>query len=514
MLGYTAQGFSYGPTVQNMVYSGASPSGGARATLTGFGLPIDSSGGTVAVGGSSAEITSVAGQYPPWTHESAPSTFLKFTVPAGAPGYADLQVQTPNGSSTLPRAMFYASRVNSYAFDGTATALVYDRFRNRAYVITKTKILVFDGSAGSFLSSITPPTANNVLDFYDAAISVDGNSLIVTNHDDVSVAIVDLTTNSSYVISTPSLAEPVNATCGIGPGPVAALAGNKALVLPVITNNNCYSASYGASIDLQSHTATPLGLGIIGWHVHRSQLQSNADGSLALITLTDGAASSYSTASGFGAVSNPIGGVSDAISGDGNIMSGDLSFADSAGRLLGTVAQPPALYLSPLMETYPPVAGTAWLRGARFNAAGSLYFVPHAGYFEVIDTLSASLKMRFSLTQTVQDIPRPIAIDQGGRMIFLVTNEGLTVVDMGQAPLSIGHLGGTPPASGGTIQIRGSGFDTNTVAIVDSTPVAPSFVDENTINVSLPALASGAHDLTLKRNDGSSVTAETLILIP
>lgn len=514
MLGYTAEGFSYGPTVQNMVYSGASPSGGARASITGFGLPIDSSGGTVTVGGSTAEITSVVAQYPPWTGESAPSTFLKFTVPAGTPGYADLQVQTPNGSSTLPRAMFYASSVNSYAFDGTATAVVYDKFRNRAYVVTKTKILVFDGRAGTFLSSITPPTANNVLDFYDAAISVDGNSLIVTNHDDVSVAVVDLTTNSSYVISTPYLAEPVNATCGIGPGPVAALAGNKALVLPVITNNNCYSASYAASMDLQSHTATPLTLGIVGWYVHRTQLQSNADGSLALITLTDGEASSYSTASGFGAVSNPIGRVSDAISGDGNIMSGDLSFADSTGRVLGTVAQPPALYLSPLMESYPPVAGMAWLRGARFNAAGSLYFVPHAGYFEVIDTLSASLKMRFSLMQTVQDIPRPIAIDQGGRMIFLVTNEGLTVVDMGQAPLSIGHLGGTPPASGGTIQIRGSGFDATTTALVDSTPATPSFVDENTLNLSLPALGSGAHDFTLQRNDGSSTTAKTLIVIP
>jgi hypothetical protein len=195
-------------------------------------------------------------------------------------------------------------------------------------------------------------------------------------------------------------------------------------------------------------------------------------------------------------------------------MSGDLSFTDSAGRLLGTVAQPPALYLGPLTGPYPAAGAYNSLRGARFNAAGSLYFVPHAGYFEVIDALSASLKMRFSLTQTVQDIPRPIAIDEGGRMIFLVTNEGLTVVDMGQAPLSIGHLGTAPPTSGGTIQIRGSGFDTNTTAMVDGTPVTASFVDENTIDVSLPALASGAHDLTFKRNDGSSVTAQTLILIP
>jgi len=122
--------------------------------------------------------------------------------------------------------------------------------------------------------------------------------------------------------------------------------------------------------------------------------------------------------------------------------------------------------------------------------------------------------MRFSLAQTVQDIPRPIAIDEGGRRVFLVTNEGLTVVDMGQAPLSIGHLGTASPVSGGTLQVRGSGFDANTTVMVDTTSVTASLVDENTIDVTLPMLTSGAHDLNFKRNDGSSVTVQTLILIP
>ncbi len=74
-------------------------------------------------------------------------------------------------------------------------------------------------------------------------------------------------------------------------------------------------------------------------------------------------------------------------------------------------------------------------------------------------------------TQTVQSVADPMAIDEGGRKIFLLTDAGLTVVDMGQAPLSVGHLGSAQPVSGGTIQLRGSGFDSTTTVSVDSTPV-------------------------------------------
>jgi hypothetical protein len=122
--------------------------------------------------------------------------------------------------------------------------------------------------------------------------------------------------------------------------------------------------------------------------------------------------------------------------------------------------------------------------------------------------------MRFSLTQTVQNVVEPMAIDDGGRKIFLLTDAGLTVVDLGQAPLSVGHFGTAQPVSGGTIQLRGSGFDSTTTVSVDSTSATATLVDENTLTVSLPALNGGAHDLILSRDDGSTLTVKGLITIP
>jgi hypothetical protein len=53
----------------------------------------------------------------------------------------------------------------------------------------------------------------------------------------------------------------------------------------------------------------------------------------------------------------------------------------------------------------------------------------------------------------VQNVETPIAIDKGGRQVFLITNEGLTIVDMGSAPPSIGHLSSNSGAAGTQIRL-------------------------------------------------------------
>jgi hypothetical protein len=63
--------------------------------------------------------------------------------------------------------------------------------------------------------------------------------------------------------------------------------------------------------------------------------------------------------------------------------------------------------------------------------------------FEIVDVAHATLRMRFALTQTIQDTATPLAIDSGRRFVYLVTDKGLTVVDCGAAPLSI-----VPPVAG------------------------------------------------------------------
>jgi hypothetical protein len=196
------------------------------------------------------------------------------------------------------------------------------------------------------------------------------------------------------------------------------------------------------------------------------------------------------------------------IAGDANVMSGSTWFFDMSGNLVGNTAQPIVFY--PQNTTNPAVA----LYHPLLNDSGSLYYIAYPNYFEVIDVLHARLLMRFSLSETVQATASPIAIDSGGRHVYLITDKGLTLVDLGQAPLAIGHLSQQTAGAGTQVTVRGSGFDTSITATVGGDPAAVSVADENTLILTVPAAASGPEDLVLVRGDGATYTYESGLTIP
>jgi IPT/TIG domain len=122
--------------------------------------------------------------------------------------------------------------------------------------------------------------------------------------------------------------------------------------------------------------------------------------------------------------------------------------------------------------------------------------------------------LRFSLTQTIQDTATPLAIDSGGRFVYLVTKKGLTVVDLGAAPLSIGHLSHQNASPGTQTTLRGSGFDSGTTATVGGVAAFVSVSDENTLTLTIPAAASGPQDIVLTRTDGEAYTLESGVILP
>ena len=198
-----------------------------------------------------------------------------------------------------------------------------------------------------------------------------------------------------------------------------------------------------------------------------------------------------------------------AISGDANVIAlGNLLF-DSSVNALGSIAQPIALYQAPVFTT---AASTPLLR-PRINASGSLYYTAYPNYVEIMDVRHGLLRMRFSLTQTVQNMPTPLAIDPSGRYVFLITDHGLTVVDLGQAPLSIGHLSVTSATSGTQVTVRGSGFDAGTTATVGGLLASVSFTDDSTLTLTIPSAATGPADIVLTRSDGESYTLENGIVV-
>jgi len=156
---------------------------------------------------------------------------------------------------------------------------------------------------------------------------------------------------------------------------------------------------------------------------------------------------------------------------------------------------------------------TGILLNPRLNDSGSLYYWPYPSYFEIFDVPTGRLRLRFSLAETVQNVIAPLALD-GLHDVFLVTNQGLTVVDLGIAPISIGHLSPSTASPGTSIQIRGSGFAAGITAQVGGQSATVTFTDENTLTLTMPSLPSGIYNLTLTNLDGSTYTLQSAIQAP
>ncbi len=123
--------------------------------------------------------------------------------------------------------------------------------------------------------------------------------------------------------------------------------------------------------------------------------------------------------------------------------------------------------------------------------------------------------MRFSLTQTISNrAAAPLAVDSGGHHVYLLTDKGLTVVDFGAAPLSIGHVSQQNPAPGAQVIVRGSGFDSATTATVGGVAASVTFTDENTLTLTIPAAPSGPQDIVLTRTGGETYTLENAVVLP
>ena len=98
--------------------------------------------------------------------------------------------------------------------------------------------------------------------------------------------------------------------------------------------------------------------------------------------------------------------------------------------------------------------------------------------------------------------------------VFLITDNGLAIVDLGSSPLSIGHLSSSTGSAGTQIKIRGSGFGTGITATVGGQSATVNLTDENTLTITLPALSSGLKDLALTNPDGSTYLLQSAISVP
>ena len=500
--------FAYGVTPEFAALSGSSPSGGAPGSIVGFGLPQDVSGGSVTIGGNQATITTVAGQYPPFSGDGTLSTILNYTFPPGNPGRADVQVTTPNGSGTLPKSIVYAKSVTDFSSSDVFTALLVDTKRSQVYLAAGDHVDVFSTSTNQFVTSLHPAAQGATKQLGGMALTPDGSELLVTDVTDGSLAVINPDSPSS-TFAIPVFGAPDNGNgCALGPIYVAATSTNLAFVQTgSLPHPSCPSQSSTYIANLQTRTSSQLARGQCAGGVG---VDATADGNFVAL---GGLPCVYSVAtSTYTQAAFPVyyGGFGIALSGDGNVLTQGRVLGDLSTNTLGLIPHPAALYNpNPLNQ---PVL----YLNSRLNASGSLYFTPYANYFEIVDVAHGTLRMRFSLTQTVVDGVAPLAIDSGGRFVYLSTDRGLTVVDFGEAPLSIGHLSQINVTIGSQITVRGSGFDSTVTATVGGVAASVSFTDENTLTLTIPDAKSGPEDIVLTRTGtyAETYTMENAVVLP
>ena len=522
---FVPQEFSYGPYPQYSILSGASPNGGVAGEISGYGMPANASGGSITVGGNSAAITTQTTQYPPYTGEPFPSTFLQYTIPGGAPGWADLQVQTPNGTGTLPRAVFYAKSVTDYASADSFTAALYDNQRQQVYLSAGDHIDVFSTKSDQYLAPLYPAAAGTKKQFTGLALTPDGSELLAADLLDGSLAVISPDT-PAQTYSIP-IAAPQNssASCTIGPLYVAATANGGALVttggLPAPA---CPAQGLVYAASLQSKQAAALSGGACGFVnpppgftgiPDAFSVDAPADGSFALIgalmlsksCIYSVAANSFTVAPG---ALQQLLGVS--VSGDGNAIASGITLADASGDIVGRLDHPVVQTGNVTFYNEASAPAGSLLR-PRLNASGSLYYIAYPNYFDIFDVAHATLRIRFSLSETIADTAQPLALDPGGDQVFLVTDKGLTIVDLGTAPLSIGHLSLSTAGAGSQVTVRGSGFSSGTTATIGGQSASVYDTDNSTLMLTVPGGVSGPQDIVLTNPDGATYTLQSGIQV-
>ncbi len=497
--------FSYGPYLQYPLVSGGPPQGNVAGQVAGYGMPGDNITGTFSVGGATASVVPPGPFGLPFAGTSYPNKVLSYTVPPGSPGWADLKLTTPDGTSTLSHAFLYARSLTDYASTDSFTAVLYDQTRRQLYLSAGDHIDVFSLQSNTFTAKWNPPATGNAKQFTGLALTADGSLLLAADLMDGSLAVLSPDNpGTSYVIPITPV-QTGNPGCNIGPLYVAGLVNKTAAVqtggLPS-SRGGCPPYGTVFLVDLTTHSVSQLLPSPFS-----IALSATSDGSK--LAFNGSGICVYDALANNSTCSSPAQPSSAAISGDGHAVAAEFVLADSVANVIGRIARP-AVYYSAL-DSDP--AHTPLLE-PKLNDSGSLYYIAFPNFIDIVDFRQGMLRMRFSLSETISNTATPIAIDPSGRYLYLITGSGLTIIDLGEAPLSIGWLSAATASPGTQITVRGSGFNTSTTATVGGQIASVNPVDASTLTLTVPALGAGPTTIVLSNSDGQTYTATGFLTIP
>ena len=87
------------------------------------------------------------------------------------------------------------------------------------------------------------------------------------------------------------------------------------------------------------------------------------------------------------------------------------------------------------------------------------------------------------------------------------------MIDLGSAPLSIGHLSSGVATVGAQVQVRGSGFAASTTVSIGGQAASATFIDEDTFIVTVPNVSQGPQNIALQNANGTTYTLENGLIV-
>ena len=504
-LGIVFDGFSFGSNVLAVTPTSGPATGGTAVTVYGYGFDFDQSQIQVTVGGKAAAVT-YAFPGPPLSPFPFPMDTLRFTVPPGSSGPADIVVTTPVGSATVSSGFHYLQNVQTFPVSSTLSEVVYDQSRQRLYTSDSNtnKVYVFDLPTQNYLAPITVGNSPQGL-----AITPDFTTLAVANEADSSVSIVDLT--GVVATRTVSLANLTGLPQQCGPPLPFAVATTSANL--AVIGLSCTSVTEGEYVVLNLATQA-IGCGTSEGCAamltaypqalsYALEVTATPDGNNIFVSnggldgLWNVTADTFtSQPSGVGLLQYPPA-VLTAAAADGNIYAQYY------------VVDDPYLYQFSFMQDVDylqtGINDVHSLPGEKLHASGALLYFPQNNGFDIYDSHHGHIARRIIVPLQVSSTFDALAIDQTGSQVFLITSTGLTIVNIADLPLSVGSV--TPaqgPAGGGVaVRIRGSGFESGATVMFGTAGATVSFVDSSTLQVTTPALSVGANRITVVNPDGT-----------
>jgi hypothetical protein len=369
--------------------------------------------------------------------------------------------------------------------------------RAKIYLTAGDHIDVFSADTNEFLAPIMPPSVSGLRQMKGLALTPDNFQLLAANFADSSVAIIDPDNPSSST----AVRIPVSIVNSPGVADVVATSTGKVFVDGVsATFSGCAGQLWEldlASLKVTQRTDTS------GLQLSGNNFSRNTAGNL--VSLAGDLCGTHLWSASVDTFISGLAGGGDATSGDGYWFASDYTRLD-AQLIQRMQAQVPEFFSILLFSPDLP--------GEKMNASGSLLYSPVAQGFATVesngigitDTNLGTWLGQILLNEQIAPLAQSVMdFDEAGNRLFVITNKGLTVVDLPNPQLSIGYLSpATGSAAGGTtVTLRGSGFESGATVSFGGTTASATFVDGSTLLAVTPGGAMGGVRVSVHNPDGT-----------